>query len=79
MRQGATTMSKTALAKSTASSATLAPSGAYVSVKEAARLLKISEISVRRFLTLKRLRRFKVGSRTLVLQSEVLALVREVE
>lgn len=72
-------MSKAAPAKSTGSNAAFAPSGAYVSVKEAARLLKISEIGIRRFLTQKKLRRFKVGARTILLQSEVLSLIREVE
>jgi excisionase family DNA binding protein len=70
-------MSKAAPAKSTGSNVAFAPSGAYVSVREAARLLRISEIGIRRYLTQKKLRRFKVGSRTLVLQSEVMGLVRE--
>jgi len=72
-------MNKTAPEKSAASSAANPVPGQYVSVKEAARLLKISEISIRRFLTQRKLRRFKVGSRTLVLQSEVLSLVHEAE
>lgn len=51
----------------------------YVTVREAARLLKLSEISIRRFLSQKKIRRFKVGSRTLLLQSEVVGLIREAE
>jgi excisionase family DNA binding protein len=49
----------------------------YITCKQAAELLKISEISVRRFLTQKKLRRFKCGSRTLVRLSEVLGLIHE--
>lgn len=49
----------------------------YVTVREAADLLCLSEISVRRFLTLTKLRRFKAGGRTLLLQSEVLSLIKE--
>ena len=64
--------------KNPAAVAVLPPSG-YVTVKEAARLLKLSEISIRRFLTQKKLRRFKVGSRTRILHSEVMGLIRESE
>ena len=53
--------------------------GQFVSVREAAAILKMSEISIRRFLTQKKLRRYKVGSRTLVKISEVLGLIHEVK
>ena len=73
-------MNRIAKAKSTTSNVAVVPAGQYISVKQAARVLNISEIGVlRRFLTQKRLRRFKVGSRTILLQSEVLSLIREVE
>jgi len=50
----------------------------FVTVREASALIKLSEISVRRFLTQKKLTRFKVGcGRTLLKRSEVLALVRQ--
>jgi excisionase family DNA binding protein len=71
-------MNRIAQAKS-APTAAVPTSGQYISVKQAARVLNISEIGVRRFLTQKRLRRFKVGSRTLVLHAEVMGLIREVE
>ena len=48
-----------------------------MTVREAAQLLRLSEISIRRFLTLKKLKRFKAGARTLLLQSEVLGLIKE--
>jgi hypothetical protein len=49
----------------------------FVTCKQASEILKISEISVRRFLTQKKLKRFKCGSRTLVRLSEVLGLIHE--
>lgn len=52
-------------------------SGEFLSVSQAASILQISEVSIRRYLTLKRLRRFKVGSRTLLKREDVLSLVRE--
>ncbi|MBZ5641596.1 MAG: helix-turn-helix domain-containing protein [Acidobacteriia bacterium] len=52
----------------------------YLTVREAANILRLSEISVRRFLTKKKLKRYKVGGkvtgRTLLLQSEVIALIK---
>lgn len=63
--------------KATPSNATVPAAGQYVTVREAARLLKLSEISIRRFLSQKKLRRFKVGSRTLLLHSEVVGLIHE--
>jgi len=49
----------------------------FITCKQAAEILKISEISVRRFLTQRKLTRLKCGSRTLLRLSEVLALVHE--
>lgn len=66
-------------AKANAPNAVVPAANQYVTVREAARLLKLSEISIRRFLSQKRLRRFKVGSRTLLLHSEVVGLIRESE
>jgi hypothetical protein len=48
-----------------------------VHVKEAAQLLRISEVSIRRYLTKKILTRYKVGARTVMKLSDVLALVRQ--
>jgi hypothetical protein len=47
----------------------------YWSVKETAEHLKISEPSVRRHLSTKRLRRYKFFRRTLILASEALSLI----
>jgi excisionase family DNA binding protein len=55
------------------------PQTDFITVREAAGLLKMSEISIRRFLTQKKLKRFKVGARTLLRSSEVLGLIRESE
>lgn len=55
-----------------------ATAGEFITVREAAALLKLSEISIRRFLTVKKLRRYKVGSRTLLHASEVRSLIHEV-
>jgi excisionase family DNA binding protein len=60
-----------------AATASAVTSGDYLSIREAAQILKISEISIRRYLTQKKLRRLKVGSRTLIRSSEVLGLIRE--
>ena len=63
-----------AAAKSLASSG-LQPQ--FVSVQEAAELLRVSVVSIRRYLGQGKLKRFKVGSRTLLRHSDVMALVRE--
>jgi hypothetical protein len=52
---------------------------AYIDVEQAANFLRMSNASVRRYLTQKRLRRFKAGSRTLLLFDDVKGLVREVK
>ncbi len=54
-----------------------ASAGDFVTVMESAALLKLSEITVRRMLTLNKLKRYKAGSRTLLRRSEVLSLIRE--
>jgi excisionase family DNA binding protein len=50
----------------------------FVTIREAAQLTRLSESSIRRFLTTKKLRRYKVagGSRTLCKKDEVLALIQ---
>lgn len=53
--------------------------GEFLTCKEVASLLRLSEISVRRLLTQKKLRRYKVGARTLIRRSEALGLIRESE
>ena len=50
----------------------------FINVREAAALLRLSEISIRRLLWKKQLKRFKAGGRTLVKRSQVLSLIREV-
>ncbi len=50
----------------------------FLTVREGAALLRLSEVSIRRYLTLKKLRPFKVGSRPLLKRGDVLGLVREV-
>jgi excisionase family DNA binding protein len=51
----------------------------FVTVMEAAKLLGLKDVSIRRYLTQKKLRRFKAGgARTLLLRSEVLSLIREI-
>ena len=49
-----------------------------ISVREAAAILRLSEISIRRFLTQKKLRRFKAGARTLLRRADVLGMIKEV-
>jgi excisionase family DNA binding protein len=48
----------------------------YVDVREAAQILHLSEASVRRLLTQRKLRRFKCGARTLLAREQVLSLIR---
>jgi excisionase family DNA binding protein len=67
---------ETTVRKPTAQEAAI-DSATFLTCKQAAEILKMSEITVRRFLTHKKLRRFKSGSRTLVSRAEVLALIRE--
>lgn len=64
--------------KNTKALAQSTKAGDFLSCKEVASLLRISEIGVRRMLTQKKLRRYKVGSRTLIRTTEALALIREV-
>lgn len=51
--------------------------GRFVSVAEAAELLRISVVSIRRYLGQGKLKRFKIGARTLLRHDEVMSLVRE--
>lgn len=51
----------------------------FLSVQEAAELLRISQVSIRRYLGQGKLKRFKVGARTLLLHDEVLGLIREAD
>jgi excisionase family DNA binding protein len=48
-----------------------------MTVKEAAAYQKVSEITIRRKLWKKQLRRFRVGGRTLLLAAEVAAQIME--
>jgi excisionase family DNA binding protein len=56
-----------------------APGDRFVDVRQAAALLHLSDVSIRRFLTQRKLRRYKVGHRTLLDRAEVLGLVQEVK
>lgn len=53
--------------------------GQFVSVPEAAALLRISPVSIRRYLGQGKLKRYKVGARTLLKTSDVLGLVEAAE
>jgi excisionase family DNA binding protein len=53
--------------------------GDFLTCREVSALLKLSEISIRRLLTEKKLKRYKVGARTLILKSEALSLIRAAE
>ena len=46
----------------------------FLGVSAAAQLLGVSEASIRRFFTQKKLKRFKVGARSVARRSDVLAL-----
>ncbi len=48
-----------------------------VDIETAAQMVAVSPATIRRRLTQKKLRRYKLGSRTLVRVAEVLGLVRE--
>lgn len=48
----------------------------YITVRETAAMLRLSEISIRRMLTQKKLKRFKCGARTLIKRSEALSLIK---
>lgn len=54
-------------------------SARLLSVKAAAEFLSVSDVTIRRFLTHKKLRRFKAGGRTLVRMNDLLQLVKEVK
>jgi len=49
----------------------------YITVRETAELTRLSEISIRRYLTQKKLTRYKCGGRTLVRLADAEALIRE--
>lgn len=49
----------------------------FINVPEAAELTRLSEVSIRRYLTRKLLTRYKVFGRTLLKRDEVMALIRK--
>jgi hypothetical protein len=51
----------------------------FIDIKQTREITRLSEATVRRWLTLGRLRRFKCGGKTLLLLSDVLACVHEVK
>lgn len=50
----------------------------FVDARQAAEILHLSEASVRRFLTQRKLKRFKCGARTLLERAQVLSLITAV-
>jgi hypothetical protein len=50
-----------------------------VTVPAGADLLSVSQVTIRRYLTQKKLRRFKVGGRTLVKVGDLMNLVKEIK
>ena len=48
----------------------------YITVAEAAEILRLSQISIRRYLTKKILARYKAGGRTLLRRDDVVALIK---
>jgi excisionase family DNA binding protein len=52
-------------------------SESYLTIKEAATFLRVSPVTVARLLRDRKLKRFKVGGRTLIRQRDAEALVRE--
>lgn len=53
--------------------------GQYITVKEAAQIVRLSEISIRRYLTKKILVRYKIGGRTLLRRDDVVAMIKSAE
>ncbi len=47
----------------------------FVTCREAGTIVKLSEISIRRMLTQKKIKRYKCGARTLISRSELLGLI----
>ncbi|MCU1305232.1 MAG: hypothetical protein JWQ87_5516 [Candidatus Sulfotelmatobacter sp.] len=50
-----------------------------ISIPTGAEMLSLSEATIRRYLTQKVLRRFKVGNRTLIKVGDLMGLVKEVK
>ena len=55
------------------------PFDPFLTVKGSAAFIKVSDVTIRRMLTEKKLRRFKAGGRTLIKQSDLMQLVKEVK
>jgi excisionase family DNA binding protein len=53
------------------------PEGPFLSVMEAAALLRIAKQSIHRYIRLGKIKKYKVGARTLIRRDDALALVRE--
>jgi excisionase family DNA binding protein len=51
----------------------------FLSIQEAAELLRVSPVTIKRYLWLKKLTRYKVGTRTLLDRQNVLSIVRQAE
>jgi excisionase family DNA binding protein len=51
--------------------------GEFITCREAAELLRMSEASIRRYLTIGKLKRYKVGAHTLVKFAEARGLICE--
>ena len=53
------------------------PDAIYISIPEAAELTRLSEVSIRRYLTKKILVRYKAMGRTLLRRDDVLAMIKK--
>ena len=51
----------------------------FLSIPDAAELLTVSKGTIKHYLGIKKLKRFKVGTRTLLDYNDVLSLVREAD
>jgi len=49
----------------------------YLSIREAAEILRVSKPTINRYLSLKKLKRLKVGRRTLIEYNDLMNLIRE--
>jgi excisionase family DNA binding protein len=53
--------------------------GGFATVPEGAKIVKLAEPTIRRYLTTKKLRRYKIGGRTLIKVADLLGLIKEVK
>jgi helix-turn-helix protein len=53
--------------------------GGFVTVTAGAKIVKLAEPTIRRYLTTKKLRRYKIGGRTLIKVADLLGMIKEVK